>query len=47
MKAKETKTKLYHIKNILIWIRPYLSDITNNHKTPKNLKVYSNKEVID
>ena len=28
-------------------IRPYLSNIINNHKTPKNLRVHSSNEVID
>ena len=28
-------------------IRPYLSDIINDHKTPKNLRVHSSNEVID
>ena len=28
-------------------IRPYLSDIITNHKTPKNLRVHSSNEVID
>ena len=28
-------------------ITPYLSDITNNHKTPKDLRVDSGNEVID
>ena len=28
-------------------IGPYLYDIINNHKTPKNLKVQSSDEVID
>ena len=28
-------------------IRPYLSDIINDNKTPNNLKVHSSKEVID
>ena len=28
-------------------IRPYLSDIINDDKTPKNLRVHSNNEVID
>ena len=28
-------------------IRPYLSDIINNHKTIKNLRVHSRNEVID
>ena len=28
-------------------IRPYLSNIINDHKTPKNLKVHSSNEVYD
>ena len=28
-------------------IRPHLSDILNNHKTPKNLRFHSSNEVID
>ena len=28
-------------------IKPYLSDIINNNKTPKNLRVHSRNEVID
>ena len=28
-------------------IRPYLSNIINDHKTPKNLKVHSSNEVFD
>ena len=28
-------------------IRPYLSDIINNHKTPEVLKVHSSNKVID
>ena len=27
-------------------IRPYLSDIINDHKTPKNLRVHSSNEAI-
>ena len=34
-------------KKYLDMIRPYLSDIINNHKTPKNLRVHSSNEVID
>ena len=34
-------------KEYLDMIRPYLSDIINNHKTPKNLRVHSSNEVID
>ena len=28
-------------------IRPYLSDIINDHKTPRNLRFHSSKELID
>ena len=28
-------------------IRPYLSDIINDHKTPKKLRVHSSNEVFD
>ena len=28
-------------------IRPYLSDIINEHKTPRKLRVHSGNEVID
>ena len=28
-------------------IRPYLSDIINDHKTPKKLRVQSSNEIID
>ena len=28
-------------------IRPYLSDIIKDHKTPKKLRVHSSNEVID
>ena len=28
-------------------IRPYLSDIINDHKTPKKLRVHSRNELID
>ena len=28
-------------------IRPYLSNIINDHETPKNLKVHSSNEVFD
>ena len=33
MKAKETKIKIYHVKEYLDMIRPYLSDMINDHKT--------------
>ena len=28
-------------------IRPFLSDIINHNKTPKNLRIHSSNEVID
>ena len=28
-------------------IRSYLSDITNDHKTPKNLKIHYSNKIID
>ena len=47
MKAKRTKAKIYHLMNILTIFRPQLSDIINDHKTLKNLRVHSSNEVID
>ena len=41
------KDKNLSPKNYLDTIRPYLSDIINYHKTPKNLKVHSSNEVFD
>ena len=46
MKAKEIKTNLL-VKKYLKTIRPYLSEIINNHKTPKNLEVHPSNEVFD
>ena len=34
-------------KEYLDVVRPYLSDIINNHKTRKNLRVHSSNEIID
>ena len=45
MKAMGAKIKIYHLKNILVWA--YLSDIINDHKTPKVLKIYSGNKVTD
>ena len=45
--SKEDKDKNWSPKEYLDMIRPYLSDIINNHKTPKNLRVHSSNEVID
>ena len=47
MKAKETKTKNLSPEEYLDMIRSYLSDIINNHKTPKQLRVHSSNEVFD
>ena len=45
--SKVNKNKNLSIKKYLNMIRPYLSDIINDHKTPKNLRVHSSNEVID
>ena len=45
--SKGDKGKNLSPKQYLNMIRAYLSNITNNHKTPENLKVHSRKEVID
>ena len=45
MKVKEIKTKLYQLKNILIWSDH--SDIINDHKTQGEWKVHSVNTVID
>ena len=54
MKAKNKKTKKTKDKNknlspkeYLDLIGPYLSNIINDHKTPKNLRVHSHNELID
>ena len=41
------KDKNLSLKKYLSMIRLYLSDIINNHKTPKVLKVHSGNKVID
>ena len=41
------KSKTSSLKKYLSMIRPYLSDIINDHKTPEVLKVYSGNKVID
>ena len=38
MKANETKIKKLSPKEYLDMIKPYLSDIINDHKTPKKLR---------
>ena len=45
--SKGDKDKIFSPKEYLDMIRPYLSDMINNHKTPKNLRVHSSNEVID
>ena len=45
--SKGDKDKNFSPKEYLDMIRPYLSDMINNHKTPKNLRVHSSNEVID
>ena len=45
--SKRDKHKHSSPKECLDMIRPYLSDIINDHKTLKNLRVHSSNEVID
>ena len=45
--SKGTKDKNLSPKEYLYMIRTYLSDIINDHKTPKNLRDYSSNEAID
>ena len=45
--SKRDKDKNLLPKEYLDTSRPYLSDTTNNHKIPKNLRVHSSNEVID
>ena len=45
--SKEEKYKKLSPKEKLDMIKPYLSDIINDHKIPKNLRVHSSYEVID
>ena len=46
-KSNEDKDKKLSEKDCLKIIRPYLSDITNDHKISKILKLHSVNEVID
>ena len=45
--SKGDKDKHLPPKEYFNMIRPYLSDIINEHKTPKKLRVHSGNEVID
>ena len=45
--SKGDKDKNLSPKEYLDMIRPYLSDLINDHKTPKKLRVYIRNEVID
>ena len=45
--SKGDKNKNLWAKEYLDMIRPYLSHIINDHKTPKKLRVHSNNEVFD
>ena len=44
---KGDKDKTLSIKEYLNMIRPYLSDIINNHKTQGNCKIHSGNRVVD
>ena len=39
MKVQEIKTKILSVKEYLDTIRPYLSDMINNHKTQGEWKI--------
>ena len=45
-KKKEDKDKKWSPKEYLDMIKPYLSEIIKDHKTPKDLRVHSSNEVI-
>ena len=45
--SKAEKNKNLSLKEYLYMIIPYLRDMINDHKTPKNLKVHSVNEVFD
>ena len=45
--SKVDKDKILSIKEYLDIIKPYLSNIINNHKTQGKWKVYSGNTVID
>ena len=45
--SRGDKDKNLSPEEYLDMIRPYLSNIINDHKTPKNLKVHSSNEVFD
>ena len=45
--SRGDKDKNLSPEKYLDMIRPYLRNIINDHKTPKNLKVHSSNEVFD
>ena len=45
--SKEDKEENLSHKEYFYMIIPYLRDMINDHKTPKNLKVHSSNEVFD
>ena len=45
--SKGDKDKKISPKIYFDMITPYLSNIINDHKTPRNLRVHSSNEVID
>ena len=46
-KSKGDKDKILSVKKFLKKIRPYLSDMLNDHKTEGKVKVHSDNKVID
>ena len=47
MKVKEIKEKNLSIKKYLNMVRPYLSDIMNNHKTQGKWRIHSGSKIIE
>ena len=46
MKPKEIKEKNLSIKKHLNMIKPYLSDIINDHKTQGKWRIHSDNKII-
>ena len=47
MKVKEIKEKIYQQKKYLNMIKPYLSDLTNDHKTQEKWRIHSDNKMME
>ena len=47
MKVNEIKEKNLSVKKYLNMIRPYLSDIINDHKTQEKWRIHSGNKIIE